>query len=77
MSKQANEQTNRLEALAVVRLMAENRQDEATLMLAESEDPVGLARAACGLAVAAFYSLGPDRASRMFDQLAQAALTEG
>lgn len=77
MSKQDNEQTNRLEALAVVRLTAENRQDEASLMLAESEDPAGLARAACGLAVAAFYALGPERANRMFDQLAQAALAEG
>lgn len=77
MNKQANEQTNRLEALAVVRLMAANRQDEVSLMLAESEDPVGLARAACGLAVAAFYALGPERASRIFDQLAHAALAEG
>ncbi|PNI10101.1 hypothetical protein CXX84_01065 [Arthrobacter sp. AFG7.2] len=77
MSKQANRQTNRLEALAVVRLMAENRQDEVSLMLAESEDPIGLAHAACGLAVAALYALGPDRASRMFDQAAQAALAEG
>jgi hypothetical protein len=77
MSKQANEQTNRLEALAVVRLMAENRQDEVSLMLAESEDPVGLAHAACGLAVAAFYALGPDRANRMFDQFARAAMAEG
>lgn len=77
MSKQTNEQTDRLEALAVVRLMAENRQDEASLMLAESEDPVGLARAACGLAVATFYAIGPERANRIFDQLAQAALAEG
>lgn len=77
MSKQTNEQTNRLEALAVVRLIAENRQEDASLMLAESEDPVGLARAAAGFAVAAFYALGPKRANRMFDQLAQAALAEG
>lgn len=77
MTKEPSELTSRLEALAVVRLMAENRQDEVSLMLAESEDPVGLARAACGLAVAAFYALGPERASRMFDQLAQAAVAEG
>ena len=77
MTKEPSELTSRLEALAVVRLMAENRQDEVSLMLAESEDPVGLAHAACGLAVAAFYALGPDRASRILDQLAQAALTEG
>jgi hypothetical protein len=77
MTREPSELTSRLEALAVVRLMAENRQDDASLMLAESEDPVGMARAACGLAVAAFYALGPERANRMFDQLAQAALAEG
>lgn len=77
MTTEPSEQTSRLEALAVVRLMAEDRQDEASLMLAESLDPAGLARAACGLAVAAFYALGPERANWMVDKLARAALAEG
>lgn len=54
MTMNPSEQTSRLEALAVLRLMAQDRQKEASMMLTDSEDPVGsgtrrLRACRCGL----------------------------
>ena len=54
------EQTANLEALAIVRLIIRNEGDAAAkIMLTQTEDPVQLARAACGLAGALLLGLAP------------------
>lgn len=54
------EQTANLEALAIVRLIIRNEGDEAAkIMLTHTEDPMQLARAACGLAGAMLLGLAP------------------
>ncbi|MBT2535885.1 hypothetical protein [Arthrobacter sp. ISL-69] len=54
------EQTANLEAIAIVRLIIRNEGDAAAkIMLTETEDPLQLARAACGLAGALLLGLAP------------------
>jgi hypothetical protein len=70
------EQTARLEAIAVIRLITQNRQDEAQVMLNESENPVELAHAASGMAAALLVTLAPGKADMILDNYTQAALRE-
>lgn len=70
------EQTARLEAVAVTRLITEGAQDEALVMLNESENPVELAHAACGLAAGLLVTLRPGQVEPTLTRLTQAALKE-
>ncbi|AUZ87994.1 hypothetical protein CVO76_10415 [Arthrobacter agilis] len=63
-----------LEAIAIVGLIVRNEGDEgAAIMANESEDPVRLARAACGMAAAVLVALAPDRAELFLDGFRQNA----
>lgn len=76
MNKHTTEQTARLEATAVTRLITQNRQAEAQVMLNESENPIELAHAACGMAAALVVTLAPGKADMILDNYTQAALAE-
>ncbi|MDN4611074.1 hypothetical protein [Arthrobacter burdickii] len=69
------EQTGILEAVAVVGLIIRNEGDAgAETMVSETDNPVGLARAACGLAAALLLGLAPEREQWFLDQYRQHAL---
>lgn len=71
------EQTANLEALAIVRLIIRNEGDEAAkIMLTQTEDPMQLARAACGLAGALLLGLAPGHEESILDKYTQAALQQ-
>ncbi|MEK0156665.1 hypothetical protein [Arthrobacter oryzae] len=76
MSKHTIEQTARLEATAVTRLLTQNRRAEAQVMLNESENPIELAHAACGMAAALVVTLAPGKAEMILDNYTRAALAE-
>lgn len=71
-----NEQTARLEAIAITRLITQNRAEEAAVMLNESENPVELAHAASSMAAALLVTLGRGKADMILDNYTQAALRE-
>lgn len=70
------EQTARLEAIAITRLIAQNRAEEAAVMLNESENPVELAHAASSMAAALLATLARGKADMILDNYTQAALRE-
>lgn len=74
----AAELTGNLEALAIVRLITRYEGDEAAqIMLTQTEDPLQLARAACGLAAALLLGLAPGHEESILNKYVQAALNEG
>lgn len=70
------EQTARLEAIAITRLITQNRTEEAAVMLNESENPVELAHAASSMAAVLLVTLGRGKADMILDNYTQAALRE-
>jgi hypothetical protein len=72
------EQTGNLEAIAIVRLITRNEGDEAAqIMLTQTEDPIQLARAACGLAGALLLGLAPGHEESILNKYTTAALNQG
>ncbi|WP_133247537.1 hypothetical protein [Arthrobacter sp. H-02-3] len=71
------EQTANLEAIAIVRLITRNEGDEAAkILLTQTEDPMQLARAACGLAGALLLGLAPGHEENILNRYTQAALQD-
>lgn len=69
------EQTANLEALAIVRLIIRNEGDAAAkIMLTQTEDPVQLARAACGLAGSLLLGLAPGSEENILDKYTRAVV---
>jgi hypothetical protein len=77
MSTHDAEKTANLEAIAIVRLIIRNQGDEAAqIMLTGAEDPVQLARSACGLAGALLLGLAPGHEANVLDKYTRALLME-
>lgn len=67
--------TARLEAIAVVHAIQENRPEDAEVMVAGSDDPLELARAACAL-VSAIITVTGLPAATILGGMATAATLE-
>lgn len=75
LSTQNPEQTANLEAIAIVRLIIRTEGDEAArIMLTQAEDPLQLARAACGLAGALLLGLAPGHEENVLDKYMRAVV---
>ncbi|MEC5200270.1 hypothetical protein RCH21_002513 [Arthrobacter sp. PL16] len=71
------ERTSILEAVAIVELIIHDERDGgAAVMLTESEDPVRLARSACGLAAALLMRLAPGHEDEILDRYRRAFFDE-